>query len=489
VNWFKLVIFAVAVSIFCTSTVIALPAQTFNSYNLGGITYSPVVQGFDGNFYGTSASWGKKGGAVFKITPSGTVTALHAFCAQTACTDGSDLVGGLFLAPNGNFYGMTQTGGANNNSSICDNLGCGTIFEITPAGKVTTLYNFCAQTNCADGAYPSGGLVQGINGNLYGTTLFGGGPWCGAGHCEGTVFELTSTGQLNTLYRFDQCNCEDGSEPYSGLILARNGTFYGTTIGGHGTAFSITPTGTLTTIYRFCSLANCENGSNPYAGLIQGSDGYLYGATSSEGLHNNGTLFRLSLAAKLTVMHQFCSTNGSCPDGAQPTGALIQATDGNFYGTTQVGGATWAGTVFELSPTGAYTVLYNFCPTGYCTQGMLPQAQLFQATNGILYGTTLDGGGAICGETCGTVFSVATGLGAFVIPNPAFGKVGRAVNILGNGLTGTTGVKFSGIATSFAVVSDTRLTASVPSGATDGTIEVTTSTGMLSSNVSFHVIP
>ncbi len=494
---FKLATLSFALSMLCVVIPIPSSAQTFASYNLNGATYSSLVQGFDGNLYGTTTTWGKKElGAVFKITPTGAVTPLYAFCKQAGCPDGSTPVAGLILGSNGNFYGTTETGGANNSSTICYSLGCGTVFEITPGGRLTTLYSFCAQANCADGAFPLGGLVEGVNGHLYGTTYLGGAN-CAA--C-GTVFELTPTGQLTTLHSFcSAANCADGSSPYSELVLAHNGHFYGTTetgglgVGGgnpgYGTVFGITPAGVFTTVYNFCSLTKCYDGTDPYAGLIQGSDGYLYGATLASGAHNDGTVFRLSLTGKLTTIHQFCSVNRDCPDGAEPVGGLLQATDGNFYGTAQEGGATFTGIAYELTPTKSFTTLYSFCPTGFCDEGMWPQAALVQATNGDFYGTTLIGGGTICGSSCGTVFSLSTGLGPFVLPNPVFGKAGRTINILGNGLTGSTSVTFNGVAATFSVVSDTLITAGVPDGATDGTIEVTTASGTLSSNVSFHVIP
>lgn len=493
----KLATFAV-LAIVCIATMDPATAQTITSYSLDGATYAPVVQGFDGNLYGVGVDWGKNGGAVFRMTTTGTLTTLHTFCLHAGCSDGENPVGGLLLASNGNFYGTTELGGANNNTTVCSTYGCGTVFEITPGGKLTTLYNFCSQASCTDGAFPTGTLVQGVDGSLYGTTQFGG---ANCANC-GTIFKINSAGQFATLYSFcSQSNCADGVQPYSGLVLAKNGNLYGTTIAGGigytgslysgaGTLFGVTPTGTLTTIHSFCSATKCLDGSNPYAGLIQGSDGKLYGGNLWSGLHNNGNLFRISLTGNLTVIHQFCIKTADCPDGAQPSGAMIQASDGNFYGTTQMGGTEFNGTAFELTPEGAYTNLYSFCPTGFCNEGVNPEAQMLQATNGVFYGTTLAGGtSSKCNGSCGTVFSLPTGLGPFVTANPVFGKVGRTINILGNGLTGTTSVTFNGVSTTFAVVSDTRVVADVPAGATDGTIEVTTPAGTLSSNISFHVIP
>jgi uncharacterized repeat protein (TIGR03803 family) len=172
-------------------------------------------------------------GTVFKMTPQGTMTTLYSFSGP----DGAMPYAGLVLANDGNFYGTTSSGGANSNAGQCNN-GCGTIFKITPAGSLTTIYNFCAQTNCADGANPQAPLVQGTDGNLYGTTV-GGGSQASAtnsfcGYC-GTVFKISLSGQLTTLYSFClEGDCPDGAEPYAGLVQGKDGNFYGMTTEGGG---------------------------------------------------------------------------------------------------------------------------------------------------------------------------------------------------------------------------------------------------------------
>jgi uncharacterized repeat protein (TIGR03803 family) len=481
---------AFIVALVCVAGAFAT-AQTFTSYNLDGDVVTPLVQGFDGNLYGTSATWhNQPTGVVFKMTPTGTMRILHTFCEQANCPDGSDPEAGLFLAPNGNFYGTTVTGGANNNAVCNDNnAGCGTIFEITPGGKFTTLYNFCSLANCADGALPKGALVQGNNGNLYGTTLYGG--ICAS--C-GTVFTFTRGGQLTTLYNFcSQANCADGEQP-DGLLLVK-GVLYGTTqFGGlnntglgltAGTIFQITPNGTLTTIHQFCSVANCGDGAEPFGGLIWGSDGELYGTTLVGGANQSGTVFTSTLVgAGFTTLYEFCQAGGGCSDGSGPNG-VIQASDGNLYGTTGEGGTTSGdGTIFELSSTGL-TTLHSFCTLedgDRCTDGAFPQASLVQDTSGAFYGTT-----SLSGNP-GAIFSISTGLGPLVVPNPSFGKVGESIAILGTDLTGATSVTFNGVAaTTFTVESATLIKATVPSGATTGTVEVTTPSGTLTSTLQFQV--
>jgi len=296
--------------------------------------YGNLIQGTDGNNYGTTVRGGVyEQGTVFKVTPDGTLTALYSFCSQVNCTDGAEPFSRLVQA-GGNFYGTTAIGGANDG---------GTVFEITPAGQLTTLYSFCSQTNCTDGAEPFSGLVQ-AGGNFYGTTVSGG------ANGRGTVFEITPAGQLTTLYSFcSQTNCADGELPYAGLVQA-GGNFYGTTeygganagrYGFGGTVFRITPGGQLTTLYSFCSQTNCADGAEPLSSLVQ-AGGNFYGTTVEGGANGfYGTIFEITPAGQLTTLHSFAYT-----DGADPTAGLIQATDGNFYGTTEGGGANGRGTAF-----------------------------------------------------------------------------------------------------------------------------------------------
>lgn len=390
-----------AIFLFVAVTAIASFAQTspkrtfttlFTFNTTDGISpYAPLIQGPDGNFYGTTQSGGTNCpqytfpgcGTVFKITPAGKLTSLYSFCAKTSCPDGAYPDAGMLLANNGNLYGTTASGG-NVVNPDCFNQGCGTIFEITPAGKLITLYTFCSQTNCADGAFPYAGLMQGTDGSFYGTTSSGGvGSNCiFAGVC-GTIFRITPAGELTTLYNFcSQTNCTDGSNPAAGLIQAADGDFYGTTqlggvncatSSGCGTIFKISPAGKLTTLYSFCSQGGCGDGISPQATLIQAADGDFYGSTSDGGLYDCegddelvgcGTIFKISAAGAFTVLQRFYGANGYTPSG------LIQATDLNFYGTTLLGGTsslcgypfdTGCGTVFKITPDYELSTLHDFC--------------------------------------------------------------------------------------------------------------------------------
>jgi uncharacterized repeat protein (TIGR03803 family) len=200
----------------------------------GDVPLAVLTQHTNGNLYGTTEAGGASGdGTVFKITPSGKLTTLYSFCSRSNCTDGALPYAGLVQGANGNLYGTTYGGGTS---------GDGTVFEITPSGTLTTLYSFCSQSNCTDGSGPEAALVRATNGNLYGTTPLGGSNCMNMG-C-GTVFKITPSGKLTTLYSFcSQSNCTDGAYPYAGLVQDTNGNLYGTTqaggASGDGTVFRL----------------------------------------------------------------------------------------------------------------------------------------------------------------------------------------------------------------------------------------------------------
>ncbi len=427
---------------------------------------------FDGNFYWTTYYGGaNNSGTVFKITPAGTLITLYRFCAQSGCTDGTHPSASLVQATNGYFYGTTLAGGANND---------GTIFKMTTTGTLTTLHSFDGE----DGLNPSAGLILATNGNFYGTTQYGGGTG------GGTVFKITPSDSLTTLYSFcAQYLCTDGNRPYAGLVQGTDGNFYGTTIygGGNdgfgycfdygcGTVFKITPAGAMTKLYSFCaSQTDCSDGALPDAGLVQSTDRNLYGTTSAGGATaaRGGTVFKITPTGKRTTLYSFCAQS-SCTDGYSPVD-LVQATDGNFYGTAFYGGANNFGTVFKIAPSGSLTTLYSL--------DLSNGATLVQATGGAFYGTTTYGGTS----NDGTVFTLSVGLGPFVETQPASGKVGAGVKILGTNLTGATSVTFNGTAAAFTVVSPSLITTTVPAGATTGEVKVIKPHGTVQSNVPFRV--
>jgi len=351
---------------------------------------------------------------------------------------------------------------------------------MTPSGTGSTFYNFCSLANCPDGWHPVTGLLQTTNRDFYGTT---GSSGTSAG--PSTIFKITTSGTLTTLYTFCPGSCPSGGP--STLIEATDGNFYGTTDGGPA-VFKMTPSGKLTTLYTLSPTDQIPSA------LIQAIDGDFYGTTFYGGTNTCpnqfqdnigcGTIFKITSSGVFTTLHSF-----DFSDGAWPEGPLIQATDGNFYGTTTGGGYGW-GTVFRLTPTGTLTTLHIFCSQG-CLDGQIPYAGLVQATNGDLYGTARDGGAGPCyilGQGCGTVFSLSVGLGPFVKMLPSAAPAGEVIRILGTDLTGATSVTFNGTASGFSVASPTQILAKVPAGATTGDIQATLPGGTLSSKVDFDVL-
>jgi uncharacterized repeat protein (TIGR03803 family) len=451
--------------VFCATAIAS--AQTFTTLASFNSTFgnpaAGLVQGFDGNFYGTTTSnLITPPPVLFEITPAGTLTAPFTFPGEEFGQSP------LIQASNGNFYGITFTA----NSP-------GSFFELTPSGTYTTLYNFCAQTNCSDGSGPLG-IVQGTDGNFYGTTYSGG------VNNLGTFFEISPAGNLATLHSFAAGEVLGGTL----RLQASDGNFYGTSYNGNnngpGAVFMITLAGQVTTLYDFCAVGNCYDGRNPNS-LVQATDGSFYGTTLFGGIGSAatcylggcGTIFRITPEGKFKTLHKFNLNDSAAPN------SLLQATDGNLYGTTAGDGrysVEETGSVFKFQPrSGILTTLHFFS----YTDGADAQA-LMQATNGTFYGTTQSGGP---GQQVGTVFSVSAGLAPFVETLPTSAKVGAKVVILGNSLTGTTAVTFNGIAARFTVVSDTEIKTQVPAGATTGTVKAGTPGGTLSSNVAFQVTP
>jgi uncharacterized repeat protein (TIGR03803 family) len=470
------------VVLLCTASAISASAQTVTTLvsferNASNSPLASLVQGLDGNFYGTT--WSDYCGAcatVFRVTPSGNLTTLYKFQVP-----GSRPWATLVLATGGGLYGTTENGGK---------YGDGETFKISTSGTFKKLYSFCAKTDCSDGSHSTAALVQATSGSFYGTTAYGGTNCIPANGC-GTVFRMSPSGTLATLYNFcAQSNCADGETPSSGLVQAADGSLYGETFGGGihlgGTLFRITSSGALTTVYAFCAQSDCADGHGPNGGLVQGADGSFFGTTVDGGMQGKGTVFKITRRGLLTTLYSFCAQS-SCADGSNPYGSLVQGSDGNFYGTTAQGGtANNGGTVFRVTPGGSFTQLYAFCAPNDCSgEGVNPKDGLVQGTDGSFYGTTPSGGA----EGVGVVFELSVGLGAFVEALPYAAKAAKTIKILGQGMTGTTTVSFNGTSASFSVKSDTYLTATVPAGATTGFVTVTTPSGPLKSNKQFRVLP
>jgi uncharacterized repeat protein (TIGR03803 family) len=334
-----------------------------------------------------------------------TETVLYSFDG----TDGFYPKAPLVRDTKGNLYGTTVYGG-----TYAGGLeGCGTAFELTPAGIETILHNF--GETATDGCNPQAGLVRDTEGNLYGTTSFGG------TYDYGTVFELAPSGTETILHSFDK-NGTDGIDPTAGLVLDTKGNLYGTTeyggtgecSRGCGTVFELTPSGTETILHSFNSVNDGTDGISPLAPLVRDTEGNLYGTTVSGGIYGVGTVFEVTSSGTETILHSFAET---ATDGGRPYGGLVMDTQGNLYGTTYNGAKTGSclpsgcGSVFKLTLSGTETTLHRFVDNG--TDGTRPNAGLVRDTEGNLYGTTLYGGTYGYGGTgqcrpdgCGTVFEV-----------------------------------------------------------------------------------
>jgi uncharacterized repeat protein (TIGR03803 family) len=392
-------------------------------------------------------------GVAFRISTSGDLTVLHQFDG----TDGAFPAAGLTLARNGRFYGTTAGDGT---------ASFGKIFEMTPDGIVKTLHEFAGNT---DGGSPEAPPIQSLYGDFYGTT-FG----SGDGTHPGTVYKIDSSGDFTPLHAFTG---PDGSNPFGPLVQATNYWFYGTTLNGGthglGTIFRISHSGEFEVLFNF----DGANGSAPYAGLIQANDGNFYGVTAAGGAHFSGVVFRMTPTHQVTVLHDF--TGGA--DGANASGELVQATDGNLYGTTSEGGAFGWGVLFGINPTtGHFSTLHSFD----LSNGGSPLG-LIQHTNGFLYGDTVSGGTGFRG----VFYRFDLGLPPFVTYLPCYGRVGMTADILGQYFTADTQVFFNGVRAQVTRVEPTYMRVVVPDGATSGFITVTTTKGTLKSNKEFLVRP
>ena len=435
-------------------------------YNFDSITgswpYSGLTLATDGNFYGTAAGGGAyAGGVVFRITPSGTFTNLHSFTGTDGYNPdsppvqvGNTLYGvtqaataykitltnkftflpnsipGTTLSPltlgtNGYLYGMTTQGGA---------TGAGTIFRLTVAGLVKTIYSF----DGTHGAYPSGTLAQGTDGNFYGTTSQGG------TNNYGVAFKVTPSGVITILRNFDYSN--DGGNPYGGLVAASDGNFYGANFAGGkngvGTLFRITKAGVFTKLYDF----DLAHGFNPASALVQHTNGILYGVTPQGGANYSGVLY--SLKASLKPFIALMTLSGT-------PGQTVQILGQGFNAATSVMFGTGSARFTIVSNTYLTAVIPATGTTGYVT------------VNG----------------TAGALRSVATFKVKPLISSfaPATGTVGTKVIVTGSGFMGTTKVTFGAVkAVTYTVNSGTQITATVPTGAKTGNIAVTTPGGSAS---------
>jgi len=375
----------------------------------GSTPVAGLVQAADGSFYGTTATGGASAvpsGTLFQLTSEGRLITIYSF----AYTDGAVPRSELLLAADGNFYGTTSSGGASSGYA-------GTIFGGAETSVQTNLYSF----DGSDGGFPSAGLIQASDGSLYGTTHAGGYATSESGGGGGMVFQYQPGGIVQQIFAFDGNDGLVGMNPI-GITQGRDGDLYGVTysggVSGNGTVYRLSLQGTLTSLYSF----NGSDGANPDALLVQGSDGNFYGTTLAGGTGDCvvpnastgcGTIFKVAPTGELTNLYSF--SGGA--DGGTPYSGLIQARDGNFYGTTEAGGIG-KGTIFRITPAGELTTLYSF----QGQDGANPQSRLMEADDGSFYGTTTAGGSA----NLGTLFKLAPAPAGGSLPAPA-GLVAQAL--------------------------------------------------------------
>jgi uncharacterized repeat protein (TIGR03803 family) len=359
--------------------------------------YAGVIQGVDGNFYGTTLHGGAAGlGSIFTVSTLGPVTGAVMY-SFTNGADGSAPLAGLVQASDGNFYGASSQGAG---SSF------GALFKMTPGGALTVLHSFAG---AVDGGNPAGSLVQGADGSLYGTASTGG------SNGLGTLFRITTNGVFTSLWSFQP---SDGSYPAGPLLQIAQGNFLGTTVMGGsnnlGTIFSLSTNGAVVFLASFDS----AQGAYPSNGLAQAADGNFYGTASGGGSNGLGTVFRLTPNGSLTALHSFNNQ-----DGAVPVGGLTAGMDGNLYGTTSQAGVGGQGTVFQITTNGLLTTLFWFNGPN----GANPQAALIQASDGLFYGTTEFGGSHYDGANSsgdGWVFRLASDP-LVITPSSGFDAVGQ----------------------------------------------------------------
>ncbi|MEY4761144.1 MAG: hypothetical protein RLZZ200_1000 [Pseudomonadota bacterium] len=300
--------------------------------------------------------------------------------AGTASTNGISGRGELLLASDGYFYAVQSGGGAN---------GAGAVMRVSADGAAVVVHAF--KGDSTEAILPYAGLIQASDGRLYGTSYAGG------TKSLGTIYRLGLDGTYTTLYSFLK-DSNGGYRPYGGLVQGPDGALYGTTLQGGtnntGTLFRLTLDGTYTQLLSF---TGATNGANPEGPLVVGTDGLLYGTTMTGGANDRGTIFKVTTSGTYTLLYSFeiidkFNTNGDGINdkGANPRAGLRLGPDGNFYGTAYQGGANGYGTVFRVTPSGTVTLLHTFA--GIPTDGSHPLAPVTVMPDGTLYGTTSDGG-------------------------------------------------------------------------------------------------
>jgi uncharacterized repeat protein (TIGR03803 family) len=449
-----------------------------------------IIQGSDGNFYGAAQVTDEgvsdpQGGTLFKLTPSGEFTRLFTFTEGTSgFLNGNNPADGLVEANDGFLYGTTFNGGKQND---------GVLFRISKAGTgFKVLHNFCSSANCADGSIPNG-LLLGQDGNLYGTTQNGG---SSAGLCPssgcGTIFRLEpTTGAFTVLHRL--IAFADGPQPLGsiqpfGMIQAANGNFYGVSQGldiksFNEDIFQFTLAGQFTVQFKS---ALFDTG---ISGLTQGANGNLYGAFEPIFGRASGDINFFEVSTEGTGFVAFAPFTSLV--GTTTVPSLFLASDGNLWNTNFTDSTASMGSIFSINPQNG-AVLQTFAFAG--ANGISPEVGVIQAADGSFVGTT-ELGGTISGGSNqfadGTVWTLDAGLPApapaITLLNSTSGSVGSTVLINGNNFIGTSAVSFNGVSALFQVLNTQFVSATVPAGATTGPVTVTNAGGKATSAQSFTV--
>ncbi|MGA3350480.1 MAG: choice-of-anchor tandem repeat GloVer-containing protein [Candidatus Sulfotelmatobacter sp.] len=457
-----------------------------------GTTCSGLTLGTDGNFYGTCQNGGTNNyGTLFKVTSAGALTVLHNFATQGSTSDGCIPYAPPIQASNGDFYGTTAFCGADN---------YGTVYKLTLAGAYSMLYSFQGPPN--DTVLPYG-LIEGTDGDLWGV----GNGWIISG---GGIFKITLAGKESLVYTFEPNSdgeYTDGESPSANLIQGSNGNFYGTTEQGgtanEGTIFEVTAGGKETVLYSF---PNQTDGAYPTLPLTQGPNGLLYGAATdcAGGGCSQAGLFDITTKGAYKNLYLYPLVCSNC---GQPEAPLLLSTNGTFYSTTEQGG-TGVGSFYSLSngyspfislvnvTSGAEGARVGILGQGFSSKSVVEfggtKATIAKLTGTYILATVPTG--ALTGDVTVTTGSTVLSTTATYKITPTYksftppsGPVGTVVTFNGTGLTQTTKVTIDNISASFTVVSDSEITATVPAGAATGKIVVTTKGGSVSSSTSFTV--
>ncbi len=445
----------------------------------GQFPHGPLVQGRDGNLYGTTSP-GSSPAIAFRVSPAGNFSVINRFTPSPGLQPPTPSA--LMLGLDGNLYGVTTNG----------NVPGGVLFKMTPNGIVTELHRFGSVAN--DGYNIDNGIlrpappVQTPDGTLYGTTTSGG------LNGVGTVYKLSAAGVYGIIHHFT-LSLTDGSNPSAPLVIGNDGNLYGTTTAGgpptafSGTVFRITPNGAFKLLYGFNAFD--DGGHQPQAPLVKGADGIFYGTTfGSASLNQQGNIFKITPAGIYTNLNALDFVKGVA-DGAYPSAGLVQASDGLFYGATTRGGippglfADDAGVLFDIDRLGSYNVTHVFNKS---VDGARPTYSLMQHTNGKLFGTTRFSKSGLIPPGNGSIFSLDVGARPFVFAQPNSGKAGNITRLFGD-FTGATGVTFNGVPATISGTDSFFRFATIPAGPATGIIRINKPAGAIGGLVNFLVQP